>query len=933
MNRYRMKTPGALPVLTAALAAAGLLSTSAHAQVQSAGTLFVNVDATQLPEGPLQRINNTGSLGGVFEAIGGEGTIPVIAAEGGTKGIRLDGTDFLQHLSAAGGSPVIAPEGLTGDSPTRSIEVWAFNPQVAGEETLVSWGRRGGPDGSNMSFNYGSDFRWGAVGHWGNPDIGWNSAGGSPAAGQWHHLVYTFDGTTTRVYSDGVLANAEIVGGGRINTHPDTPINIGAQMEGDAVTVTGGLRFSGNIARVRVHDDVLTPAQVKNNYDFEKAAFINPEPPPPIAAERLTKSPIHRYSFSEPAAANAAGLEFRDSIGTAHGRVLGEGTAFTGSRLTLSGGPSATAGYGDLPNGMLSSHGVANGGTGEFTFETWIKITGSQNWSRIVDIGSTVSDDGTGELHEPGGGGTGLDYFIYSAQNGGDTGTRRLEVRNEDPGGGGIATSDNATTTFNTDTHVAITWDERVGRLQVFQNGALVNTLNTAIPMSEINDVNVWLGRSNWTADNNTQGEYDEVRFYDFVLTPGQAFGNTLAGPDLINDRDVAVTIAVHPESRTVPETLPVTFRVDARGSSPVSFQWFRNGSAISGATASTYTVNTVSAADNGAQFTVEVSNSVNGTPARVTSNPATLSVISDTLTLKHRYSFNESSGTQITDSVGSAHGTAVGSAVLGGGQLTLDGQGNAYGELPNGIVTGLGVNGTIEMWTTYGGSPFGTSIVWSRLFDFGISDQGEGFSGAGVDYLFYTPRDGDGIPRFVANFPGGGDAVNMARSGFTPVGEEEHIVITYSSTGGVARIYSNGVLLRTVTGTLPPLSAMNNQDVNNWLGRSQFVADADFTGSYNEFRLYSGAMTPSQVAASHAAGPNNLPSPEVPAPQLAAEISGSNLNLSWPAEATGFQLESTTALGTGAAWTAAGNGTVSGGRFRATVPIDGTARYFRLRN
>ena len=37
--------------------------------------------------------------------------------------------------------------------------------------------------------------------------------------------------------------------------------------------------------------------------------------------------------------------------------------------------------------------------------------------------------------------------------------------------------------------------------------------------MSDINDVNVWLGRSNWTADQNTQGEYNEFRVYDRVLT------------------------------------------------------------------------------------------------------------------------------------------------------------------------------------------------------------------------------------------------------------------------------------------------------------------------------------------------------------------------------------------------------------------------------
>ena len=88
------------------------------------------------------------------------------------------------------------------------------------EEAMVAWGKRGGPDGANMSFNYGSDDRWGAVGHWGSADLGWGpndpngtgaTAPGTPSVGQWHHLAYTFDGATQRVYKDGALVNQEAV--------------------------------------------------------------------------------------------------------------------------------------------------------------------------------------------------------------------------------------------------------------------------------------------------------------------------------------------------------------------------------------------------------------------------------------------------------------------------------------------------------------------------------------------------------------------------------------------------------------------------------------------------------------------------------------------------------------------------------------------------
>ncbi len=918
-----------VPTLTAALVAAGLISPTAMAQVQKAGDLLVDIDATSLAEGALPTIVNRGTLNGVFEARGGEGTVPVVATEGGTKGIRFDGSDFLQLVEAAGGAVITAPAGITGESPTRSIEVWVLNPGVASEETLVSWGKRGGPDGSNISFNFGSDFRWGAVGHWGGdgPDLGWDNNGGSPSANAWHHLVYTFDGTTSRVYADGVNANTEVVTPGIIVTHPDTAISIATQLESDGETPTGGLRGSLTIARVRIHDGALTGEQILANYNLEKSAFINPQPPAPAASARLTKGPIHRYSFSETAAANATDQEFKDSVGTAHGRIIGDGAEFTGSRLRLAGGSSSLQAYGDLPNGLLSKNGVANGGSGEFTFETWIKITGARTWSRVVDIGSSTSPDTNGEVEAPGGGGEGRDYFAYTAQVDNNVNSRRFEVRNEDPGGGGISTVDVPTTGFNQDTHVVIAWSEKTKEARVYENGIAVGSVAVDDLLSDINDVNVWLGRSNWTGDQNTQGEYDEVRIYDTALTAGQAIGNYDAGPNLINDRDVAVTIESAPVAATIPETLPATFRVVARGSSPVTYQWLRNGAAIPGATTPNYTLPATSAADNGAVFTVEVANTVNGAPVKVTSAPVTLSVVSDTVALKHRYSFSETSGTRVADSAGTAHGETLGNATFGGGQLALDGSEGTYVNLPNGIITALGDNATIEMWVTYDGGP-----NWSRIFDFGASDAGEDASGAGTDFLFYTPRSGPGFPRFEANFPDAGTTTTLNHPGSAPIGVQEHIAITYSYSGNTARLYTNGVLVGTATAPTR-VSALNNLDVNNWLGRSQFN-DPYFAGKYNEFRIYSGSLTPTQVAASYAAGPDKLPDPPSASPQLSVTRgAGNTIVVSWPDSATGFTLEGSPALGAAAAWTSVGDGVpASGGAFRVTVPVATGDRYLRLR-
>lgn len=83
----------------------------------------------------------------------------------------------------------------------------------------------------------------------------------------------------------------------------------------------------------------------------------------------------------------------------------------------------------------------------------------------------------------------------------------------------------------------------------------------------------------------------------------------------------VAPSITTQPDSVTVGDGQSASFSVAATGSGPLRYQWRRNGTDIVGATNASYTMTATSAADNGAQFTVVVSNSAGS----VTSNPATL--------------------------------------------------------------------------------------------------------------------------------------------------------------------------------------------------------------------------------------------------------------------------------------------------------------------
>ena len=82
-------------------------------------------------------------------------------------------------------------------------------------------------------------------------------------------------------------------------------------------------------------------------------------------------------------------------------------------------------------------------------------------------------------------------------------------------------------------------------------------------------------------------------------------------------------SIATQPTSQTITAGQTANFNVAATGRGPLSYQWQKNGVAISSATSSSYTTPAVTSSDNGAQFTVVVTNIVGS----ATSAAATLIV------------------------------------------------------------------------------------------------------------------------------------------------------------------------------------------------------------------------------------------------------------------------------------------------------------------
>ena len=81
------------------------------------------------------------------------------------------------------------------------------------------------------------------------------------------------------------------------------------------------------------------------------------------------------------------------------------------------------------------------------------------------------------------------------------------------------------------------------------------------------------------------------------------------------------LSIVTQPADASVVEGSPASFTVDAAGSGTLSYQWRRDGADIPGASAATYTIAAAGAADDGASFSVLVSDangSVASTAARL---------------------------------------------------------------------------------------------------------------------------------------------------------------------------------------------------------------------------------------------------------------------------------------------------------------------------
>ena len=473
--------------------------------VEVAGSLLIDLDAADFKSGAEKWQQHSGGtgIGGDFLAKG----TPTRQTISGAQAVVFDGDGdyFIGPITTAA---------LHGAGAKHTVEVWAYQGNIRDQESMVSWGKRWGPDVSFAGFRYGADPDFGAIARWGSSESGFVTL---PPPGRWHHLVYTYDGNVQAVYVDGKLDNARPVG--LLDAHDMLPIHLGAEICGDLKVEGQFTHFSGAMAKVRIHSGALEPEQVKRNFDEEKRGFPGP------VAKPLQQSPMHRFSFNLTAGPAPQGTSVTDSIGGLSAVIRGANAKFTGKAIQLPGGSPATEAYIDFPNGLISSRE-------NLTIEFWETQSGVESWCRILSIGT----NNVGEITSPGGTFGGSETLTLFGNVGATQVNRFARSFGSYPNGGPDRNpADYPESDYGVEFHQVITYDRELKEWHWYRNGILMEVIPDREGPTTIDDVNVWLGRSEFSQDNNFRGLFREFRIYNHALSEGEIYGNFMTGPEKLN--------------------------------------------------------------------------------------------------------------------------------------------------------------------------------------------------------------------------------------------------------------------------------------------------------------------------------------------------------------------------------------------------------------
>ncbi|WLW57099.1 beta-L-arabinofuranosidase domain-containing protein [Streptomyces sp. YU58] len=127
---------------------------------------------------------------------------------------------------------------------------------------------------------------------------------------------------------------------------------------------------------------------------------------------------------------------------------------------------------------------------------------------------------------------------------------------------------------------------------------------------------------------------------------------------------------------------------------------------------------------------------------------------------------------------------------------------------------------------------------AWTRILDFGNDT---------TRYLYLAARNASGVPRFAVTTSGAGGEQGLNGTAPLPLNRWSHLAVTIAN--GTGTLYVDGAAVaRNTAMTLTP--AALGTLAHHWLGRSAYAADPVFAGAYDEFNVWSRALTAAEITA-----------------------------------------------------------------------------------
>ncbi len=197
-------------------------------------------------------------------------------------------------------------------------------------------------------------------------------------------------------------------------------------------------------------------------------------------------------------------------------------------------------------------------------------------------------------------------------------------------------------------------------------------------------------------------------------------------------------------------------------------------------------------------------------------------------------WKFDDGTGNTAVDSSGNGYdGTVYGNAQWVDGTLQFDGV-DDYVDLPIGTLISSLTNSSFLVWVDFSN----TGGAWQRIWDFG--------SGTQIN-MFLTPRIGTADEmRFAITETGYTDEDQTTAPDTLPSGWH-HVALVIDIDNNAHRLYLDGELVDENTEARYSPSTLG-ETTQNWIGRSQYVADGYFSGSVDDFQIYNHAMSANEI-------------------------------------------------------------------------------------